>query len=173
MLLRYTPGSAAEGNAATGRLSREVFNGSRGDRALREHRGRRRQMKLESIYRPGVFAVDSDHNLAAAACRMEEAQVGTLAVLDGGELVGIITERDLIRAIAQVVNPAYATVSAYASPGPHVADVEEDSRDVVRRMLGLGARDLPVTIGDGPLRDRQVVGMISMRDLLMAKALVE
>jgi CBS domain-containing protein len=58
-------------------------------------------MKLKDIYRPGAVTVHMGDDLASAARRMEQAQVGALAVVDeAGQLVGIFTERDLVRAIA-------------------------------------------------------------------------
>lgn len=97
---------------------------------------------------------------------MESTQIGVLAVVDeAGRLVGIFTERDLVRAIARGAHPADVWVSAHASFRPETADVEEDSRDVARRMLELGVRHLPVTVGDDRL-----VGMVSMRDLLAVEA---
>jgi CBS domain-containing protein len=154
-------------------------------------------MKLKDIYRPDAVTIDPDHDLAAAARRMELAQVGALAVVEqAGRLVGIFTERDLVRAIARsAANPADVWVSAHASFRPETAHVEEDSRDVARpmlermklkdiyrpdavtvdpdedlataarRMLELGVRQLPVTVGDD-----QLVGMVSMRDLLAVEA---
>ncbi len=120
-------------------------------------------MKLKDIYRPDPVTIRLDDDLAAAARHMEQEQVGALAVLDeAGQLVGIITERDLVRATARAAaHPAGVQVSAHASFGPETADIEEDSRDVARRMLQLGVRHLPVTAGDD-----QLVGMVSMRDLL-------
>lgn len=124
-------------------------------------------MKLKDIYRPDTVTIDVDDDLAAAARRMEQAQVGALAVVDeAGQLVGIFTERDLVRATARAAaHPASVRVSAHASFRPETADVEEDSRDVARRMLELEVRHLPVTAGDD-----QLVGMVSMRDLLAVEA---
>jgi CBS domain-containing protein len=97
---------------------------------------------------------------------MELAQVGALAVVDeAGQLVSSFTQRDLVRAIAWADNPAGVLVSAYASFRPETADVEEDSREVARRMPELGVRHLPVTAGE-----EQLVGMVSMRDLLAVEA---
>jgi CBS domain-containing protein len=110
-------------------------------------------MKLKDVYRPDAVTIDLGDDLAAAARRMELAQVGALAVVDeGGRLVGILTERDLVRATARAAaHPAGVLVSAHASLRPETADVEEDSRDVARRILELGVRHLPVTAGDGQL----------------------
>jgi CBS domain-containing protein len=125
-----------------------------------------KRMKLQDLYRPDAVTIDPDHDLATAARRMELTEVGALAVVDeAGRLVGIFTERDLVRATARAVNPFRVLVSAHASFRPETADVEEDSRDVARRMLDLGVRHLPVTAGDD-----QLVGMVSMRDLLAVEA---
>jgi CBS domain-containing protein len=123
-------------------------------------------MKLKDIYRPDTVTIDVDDDLAAAARRMELAQVGALAVVDeAGKLIGIFTERGLVRATARAANPADVLVSAHTSFRPETADIEEDSRDVARRMLDLGVRHLAVTVGDD-----QLVGMVSMRDLLAVEA---
>ena len=124
-------------------------------------------MQLRDIYRPDAVTIEPDHDLATAARRMELTEVGALAVVDeAGRLVGIFTERDLVRAIARAAaHPADVWVSAHASFRPETAHVEEDSRDVARRMLDLGVRHLPVTAGDD-----QLVGMVSMRDLLAVEA---
>jgi CBS domain-containing protein len=54
-------------------------------------------MKLRDIYRPDTVTIDVDNDLAAAARRMELAQVGALAVVDeAGKLVGIVSMRDLL-----------------------------------------------------------------------------
>lgn len=123
-------------------------------------------MKLKDIYRPDPVTVDVDDNLAVAARRMEQARVGALAMLDeASQLIGILTERDLVRATARAAKPASVLVSAHASPRAETADVEEDASDVARRMLDLGIRHLPVTASDG-----QLVGMVSMQDLLAIEA---
>jgi CBS-domain-containing membrane protein len=70
-------------------------------------------MKLKDIYRPDTVTIDVDDDLATAARRMELARVGALAVVDeAGQLVGIFTERDLVRATARAANPADVLVSA-------------------------------------------------------------
>ena len=96
-------------------------------------------MKLKDIYRPDTVTIDVDDDLAAAARRLELAQVGSLAVVDeAGKLVGIFTERDLVGATARAANPADVLVSAHTLFRPETADVEEDSRDIARRMAGAG-----------------------------------
>ena len=129
----------------------------------RVHLGR--DMRVEDACRPGLFTVDVDDSLEVAAHRMDQAQLGALAVVDGHRLVGIVTERGLVRAIARAADPTDVPVAAYASSSPHTASVEQDARAVVQRMLVLGVRHLPVTERDG-----QLIGMVSMRDLLAVEA---
>jgi CBS domain-containing protein len=57
-------------------------------------------MRVEDACRPGLFTVDVDDSLEVAAHRMDQAQLGALAVVDGQRLVGIVTERALVPAIA-------------------------------------------------------------------------
>jgi CBS domain-containing protein len=63
-------------------------------------------MRVEDACTPGLFTVDIDDSLEVAARRMDQAQFGALAVVDGQRLVGIVTERGLVRAIARAVDPA-------------------------------------------------------------------
>jgi CBS domain-containing protein len=123
-------------------------------------------MRVEDACRPGLFTVDIDDSLEVAAHRMDQAQLGALAVVDGQRLVGIVTERGLVRAIARAADPTDVPVAAYASSVPQTASVDQDARAIVQRMLVLGVRHLPVTTSDG-----QLIGMVSMRDLLAVEAL--
>ena len=54
-------------------------------------------MRVKDACRPGLFTVDIDDSLEVAAHRMDQAQLGALAVVDGQRLVGIVTERGLVR----------------------------------------------------------------------------
>jgi CBS domain-containing protein len=91
---------------------------------------------------------------------MERAEVGSLAVFDADRLVGMITERDLVRALGQGNVSDGTPIRPYVSTDLQTADVDEDSRRVARRMLDLGLRHLPV------LKAGELVGIVSMRDLI-------
>lgn len=108
-------------------------------------------MNLKDISRPDPVTISIGDDLAAAARRMEQAQVGALAVVDeAGRLVGIFTERDLVGVTARAINPASVLVSAHASSRPETAKLQEDSSDVAGRMLELGSgtsRSPPTTTG--------------------------
>jgi CBS domain-containing protein len=116
-------------------------------------------MRIEQLYRPEVVVADAGEALVVVARRMQEHQVGALPILEDERIIGIVSERDLVRALGERADPD-TVVAWYASPVPTCAGLDEDSTDVGRRMLELGVRHLPV------VRDGRVVGMVSMRDLL-------
>ncbi|HEX6262038.1 MAG TPA: CBS domain-containing protein, partial [Actinomycetota bacterium] len=99
-----------------------------------------------------------------AAGRMQYQEIGSLAVLEHGKLVGILTERDLARALADGVDPAETPVAAYMTEEPVTVTPEADAASVAATMLDLGVRHIPVVEGG------QVIGMVSSRDLLSLEA---
>jgi CBS domain-containing protein len=119
-------------------------------------------MKVSDLQHHELFTAQADENLDVAADRMSWHQVGALPVLDGQHLVGIITERDLTTALAEEANPAMIPVSDYMTPAPEVLGPDSELADAAHVMLELGIRHLPV------VRSGQVVGVLSMRDVLDA-----
>jgi len=121
-------------------------------------------MKVRALYRPEVVAGSPDESLADAASRMQYQEIGSLTVLEHGRLVGILTERDLARALADGVDPMETAVRAYMTEEPVTVTLEADAAAVAATMLDLGVRHLPV------LEAGQVIGMVSSRDLLSLEA---
>jgi CBS domain-containing protein len=119
-------------------------------------------MKVSDLQHHELFTAQADENLDVAADRMSWHQVGALPVLEGQHLVGIITERDLTTALAEGANPAMIPVSDYMTPAPEVLGPDSELADAAHVMLELGIRHLPV------VRSGQVVGVLSMRDVLDA-----
>ena len=119
-------------------------------------------MRIGGLYSPGLRSCSPSDLLPDAARQMAFAEIGALAVIDDvtRELVGIISERDLVWALANEDEPRKVQVAAYASPAVHTAETGEHSSVVARRMLDAGIRHLPV------VERGQLVGMVSMRDLL-------
>jgi CBS domain-containing protein len=118
-------------------------------------------MKIEYLYTPNVVSCRTSDTLADVARTLSRAAVGALPVMrEDGTLEGIISERDLVRAVAQRRDPGVTTVDAYASLSLEVADPDDDSWVVGRRMLDAGIRHLPV------MADGRLAGMVSMRDVL-------
>ena len=121
-------------------------------------------MRVNELMQPEVWQTDPQESLADAARRMRDHGVGSLAILDGEELVGILTERDLLWALADGAAAHVTRVSTYMSSPPVVVSPETDVVKAGRLMVKHDVRHLPV-VAVGQLR-----GMISARDLLVAEA---
>jgi CBS domain-containing protein len=121
-------------------------------------------MDVRTVYTPRVVRAGPDEALSEAASRMEFEGIGALSVYQGSRLVGILTENDLVRSVADGVEPSTTPVRAYMTSDPVTTSVDADLSEAAERMLELGARHLPV-------EDRgEVIGMISARDLLIPEA---
>jgi len=121
-------------------------------------------MKVNLVYHAGVIDADVDETMRTAAARMRENDVSSLAVMQDGELIGILSERDVVQAVADGISPSRARVRLYMTDHPATANLEEDSSIVARRMIDLGVRHLPV------VDSRGLVGVVSARDLLNLEA---
>jgi CBS domain-containing protein len=108
-----------------------------------------------------VLAVAIDTELTAAVRSMEERRVGAVLVLDGERLVGVFTERDVLRAVAQGLTPE-ATVGDWMTRGPETIEPDETAEHAAVLMIHGGFRHLPV------VEAGKVVGILSIRDLMRA-----
>jgi CBS domain-containing protein len=108
----------------------------------------------------GAAVTDSaTDTLRSAAERMWREQTGSLLVMDGGRLAGIITERDLLRAVALGADLATATVDEAMTTEVFTVPPDMPLRDAAREMAVRWIRHLPV-VDSG-----QLLGVISMRDV--------
>lgn len=117
-------------------------------------------MLISEVYRPQLVTCEMDDLLPAVAEKMTDEQVGALPVVDDTRIVGIISERDVTRAVAEETDPRTATAAQYATTELEVASLDEDTHRVAQRMLEANVRHLPV------MQNHELVGMVSMRDLL-------
>jgi CBS domain-containing protein len=108
-------------------------------------------------------AVEPDASLAHVARLMRVEDCDSVAVLDAGRMIGIVTERDLTRAIAEGVDPQQAPATLFMSPNPATVRGEEDIAVVAMRMMALGIRHLPVVDDAGT-----PTGLLSARELVAA-----
>jgi CBS domain-containing protein len=121
-------------------------------------------MRVSELMQPEVLQTYPDESLADAAIRMRDHGVGSLAVVDGDDLLGILTERDLVRAMADGAPPNVTRVAAYMSANPVVASPDADVVAASRMMVEHDVRHLPVVAAG------QLQGMVSARDLLIVEA---
>jgi CBS domain-containing protein len=105
-----------------------------------------------------VLAVEPDATLQDAAARMHARRVGAVVVVEDGRLVGILTERDVLRAVA--TGGIDGPVSQAMTRGPETVEPDEPAGQAGALMIHGGFRHLPVVEGE------TVVGMISIRDLV-------
>lgn len=123
-------------------------------------------VKIRDVYRVAVVTCPGDDSLRDAARRMVDADTGVLVILDGDEMVGLLTERDIVRAVSQGTAPQDAPVRTHATRPVITTSLDEDIEVAARRMLSEGVRRLPVAGPDGT-----VVGIVSMRDLFAVEVL--
>ena len=119
-------------------------------------------MKLGDLVGEAPFVCGPDTTLVEAAQVMEDHDLGSLAVVEGMSLLGLVTERDIRRAVAIGTDLTIA-VSAVMSDEPDTFDPDLDVWDAATWIAESGYRHLPV-VGD----DRGLLGVVSIRDLLRA-----
>ena len=118
-----------------------------------------RVIKIAQVPAPSVTA---EASALDAVRTMEEAQGGACAVMDGAELVGIFSERDLmIRVVGAGMDPQKATVKQVMTEDLETVTTETDSSDALSLMVSKHIRHLPVVDEDGNL-----AGLLSIRNLL-------
>jgi len=124
--------------------------------------------ELDTVYRPlsvlmatTLATIQSDASLLAAAQMMGEKRMGSLLTIEAGEIVGIVTERDLIRkGLASNRDAGSTHVSAVMSSPLLSIDVNRTIRSASKVMAEQGVRHLAVT------ENGKIVGVLSVRDLV-------
>jgi CBS domain-containing protein len=118
-------------------------------------------VKVRDVPPGRLLSVEPDTTIAEVAKRMRVADSDSVAVMTMGSLMGIITEQDLVRAIADGVNPQQVTANVIMSADPATVAADEDVAVVAVKMMRLGIRHLPVVDHEG-----SPIGLISARDLV-------
>ena len=106
-----------------------------------------------------LLTVESTTPLAQAAERMSDRGVGAILVLSGDSVSGILTERDVLRAVA-TGGVEGTNVAAWMTRDPETVDANESTGQAAAVMIHGGFRHLPVLDGGKP------VGIVSIRDLM-------
>jgi len=108
-----------------------------------------------------VSAAPED-TLGELAEHLAAADAGSALVLEFGRLTGILTSRDIVRAVAGLVHPSEATVRDWMSAAPVTARRDLPVDEAARLMLSGGFHHLPVTEDDRP------VGVLGLRSVVSA-----
>jgi CBS domain-containing protein len=118
-------------------------------------------MKVSDIMTSAAIHDSPDDTLAAAAHMMWQQQTGSLLVMEGEALTGIVTERDLLRIVAEGHDPRGTSLREVMTKDPVTISPETKLSDAASVMFNHWFRHLPVVDDEG-----QVCGIISLRDLL-------
>jgi CBS domain-containing protein len=117
-------------------------------------------MKIAELMTKDVQTVTPDTDLVTVAKQMKSLDVGVIPVVEGQQLVGLITDRDIvIRAIAAGVAVEQAQVREYMSPSPTTVSPNDSVQDAAEIMAREQIRRLPVVEGG------KLVGIVSIGDV--------
>jgi CBS domain-containing protein len=106
-----------------------------------------------------VLAVAPEDTLGETATKMVDRGVGSVVVSDFGRVIGILTERDMLRAMADRSHPSQARVREWMTPEPVTATPDTSAEEAAKIMLDRNFRHLPVMEGE------RAVGIVSIRDV--------
>ena len=123
---------------------------------------------LDNVYRPlsvlmhaTMETIASERMVLEAAQTMAEKRIGSLLVLEAGDMVGIVTEPDVVRKVIAAGLPASSTSVGAVMNAPLIQiDIDDSARDASRLMAEKRIRHVAVT------EDHKVVGLLSVRDLV-------
>jgi CBS domain-containing protein len=107
-----------------------------------------------------VVSIDPATTVRRAARELDHEDIGAVVVLGRCGLAGLLSERDIVRALARGADPDVISVESVMAPDPVSVDADTPIEEVADLMRDTGFRHLPVVAGD------DVVGMVSMRDVL-------
>ena len=125
-------------------------------------------MKVSDILRVKggtLFTATPDEPLAQAVQMMSDYDIGSLVVMDHGDLVGMLTFREVIQSIVKNQGLGSTLVRSAMDDAPLTCTMETEMDEVRRMMLDRHARYMPV------MDKRMLMGVISFYDV--AKAVVD
>ena len=126
-------------------------------------------MKISEIMTKAAVTDSAADTLADACDRMRQAQTSSLLVMDGERLIGIVTERDVVKSVAHGLDAKETRLKDIMTTDIVTIGPMTTLKEAAEIMAGKWIRHLPIVEGS------KVVGMISQRDLtgVLAKALHE
>ncbi len=116
-------------------------------------------MQVQDVMTQATITETPEDSLRSAAERMWRQQTGSLLIIEDGRLTGIITERDVLRAVALGADPDRSSVDEAMTTNVFTVPPEMLLQDAAREMAARWIRHLPVVSGD------EVLGVVSMRDV--------
>jgi len=120
---------------------------------------------LKDLAREGfIVAVQRTAGVSEATRVMEASNVGIVAVLDGTKLVGLFSERDVVRRVVNCGRDPHRTpVEEVMTRTIVVASIDEDCQAAMHKMDQANIRHLPIVDGGA------LIGMLSVRDIIQSQ----
>ncbi|MAG04714.1 MAG: hypothetical protein CL406_08965 [Acidimicrobiaceae bacterium] len=119
--------------------------------------------EVSEVMTRGVATLEQDATMSDAAGIMVKGGFGSVVVVMGRMIMGILTERDVLRAAADAPDLSNTTVGAWMTAEPDTAGPDCDTEEAAILMLSRGFRHLPIVDSTG------LVGMVSLRDVLSVR----
>jgi CBS domain-containing protein len=116
-------------------------------------------VKVADVMSSDLCVAGPESTVGEAATLMGEHAIGSVLICDEERLVGILTERDIVRALSSAHDAPMRPAAEWMTKDPTTIRPDHDAREALRTMVQGGFRHLPVLDGD------KVVGMVSMRDV--------
>jgi CBS domain-containing protein len=119
-------------------------------------------MKLGALVGGSATVIGPEATLGDVAEVLVEDDVGSLGVVADRTLVGIITERDLVRAVASGADVEDELVSDWMAEAPDTFSPDVDIEEAGAWLLEVGYRHMPV------MEDGELLGIVNLRDIMWA-----
>lgn len=121
-------------------------------------------MLVRDIMNKDVKTIEPDETIQEAAIRMSKNSIGSLIVIKGSTLQGIITERDIMsKAVAKSLSAAKTKVSEIMTKSVIMIAPEKDVEDAAEVMIENRIKKLPVLKGD------KLIGIVTSMDIVIAQ----
>ncbi|HUH23158.1 MAG TPA: CBS domain-containing protein [Brevundimonas sp.] len=117
-------------------------------------------MKVRDVMSKDVQVARPSDTLQEVARRMKEGDFGFMPVAEGDQLIGAITDRDIVVRALAAGGPASAPVVEFITRDPMAARADDDLKTVLDAMAVRQIRRLPVLD-----KDNRLVGVVSLGDL--------
>ena len=117
-------------------------------------------MKLGALVGGSATVIGPEATVADAAEILVSDGVGSLGVVADRSLIGIITERDVVRCVSGGADPEAETISDWMSDAPDTFPPDVDCQEAAAWLLEVGYRHMPV------MEDGELLGIVSISDIL-------
>src|SRR6266511_3114402 len=116
---------------------------------------------IRDVMTSNPCTIDADKDIAYAAKMLKDEDVGIAPIVEGDQLIGVLTDRDIaIKVVAEGKDPKSTTVREVASTNVVTIDPQQDLDEALRLMAQHQIRRLPVVEEDG-----KIVGILAQADV--------